>query len=159
MTGPPSTVTIRDARAEDIPRLLELYLQLAGSSQDPEETVRPASAAHHIALQRMDDDPDVRLLVAEEDGGIAGTLALYIMSNLSHGGRPFAIVENVVVDASQRGTGLGKRLMEEAVRLARRAGCYKVAFTSNAKRADAHAFYERIGFQPTHRGFTLYLGE
>ena len=159
MTGPPSTVTIRDARAEDLPRLLELYLQLSESSQHPEAVVRPVSDAHRAALGQMDGDPNVRLLVAEEDGRIAGTLALYVMSNVSHGGRPFAIVENVVVDAGQRGTGLGKRLMEEAVRLAHEVGCYKVALTSNNKRADAHAFYERIGFNASHRGFTRYFEE
>jgi GNAT superfamily N-acetyltransferase len=159
MPGPPPATTIRDARAEDIPRLLELYLQLSESSQHPEDAIRPVTEAHRAALRRIEADLALRLLVAEEAERIVGTLALYIMPNLSHGGRPFALVENVVVDASSRGSGVGRRLMAEAVRLAEEAGCYKVTLTSNIKRTDAHAFYERIGFGQTHRGFTLYLAE
>lgn len=159
MTGPPSTATIRDARAEDVPRLLELYLQLSGLSQHPEETVRPVSEAHHSTFREIDEDPNTRLLVGEEDGRVVGTFTLYVMPTLSHGGRPFAIVENVVVDSEVRGTGLGKRLMAEAVRLAREAGCYKVALTSNNKRSAAHLFYAGIGFDPSHQGFTLYFEE
>ena len=157
MAGTPSTATIRDARAGDLPRLLELYLQLSESSQYPEDEIRPVTDAHIAALQRIDADPNVRVLVAEADGLIVGTLSLYVIPNLSHGGRPFAIVENVVVDASQRGTGLGKRLMAEAERLAQEADCYKVGLTSNNKRAPAHAFYEKIGYSHTHKGFTRYV--
>jgi GNAT superfamily N-acetyltransferase len=159
MTGSPTTATIRDARAGDLPRLLELYLQLSESSQYPEDDIRPVTDAHYAALQRIDGDPNVRVLVAEEDGQIVGTLALYVMPNLSHGGRPFANVENVVVDASQRGTGLGKQLMAEAERIAQEADCYKVGLTSNIKRAPAHAFYETIGYVHTHKGFTRYVEE
>jgi GNAT superfamily N-acetyltransferase len=159
MASTPTTVTIRDARAGDLPRMLELYLQLSESSQIPEDEIRPVSDAHLTALQRIDADPNVRVLVAEEDGLIVGTLALYVMPNLSHGGRPFAIVENVVVDASQRGTGLGRRLMAEAERIAAEADCYKVALTSNNKRAPAHAFYETIGYTHSHKGFTRYVEE
>ncbi|MGD9891598.1 MAG: N-acetyltransferase family protein [Dehalococcoidia bacterium] len=157
MANTPTTVSIRSARAGDLPRLLELFLQLSESSQYPEDEIRPVTGAHYAALQRIDADPNVRVLVAEEDERIVGTLALYLMPNLSHGGRPFAIVENVVVDASQRGTGLGRRLMAEAERIATEADCYKVGLTSNNKRAPAHAFYETIGYAHTHKGFTRYV--
>jgi GNAT superfamily N-acetyltransferase len=152
-------VLIRDAGPDDLPRLLTLYLQLSESSQHPEDAVRPAAESHHAMLARIAEDPNVRVLVAEEDGAVVGTLALYILPNLSHGARPFAIVENVVVDASERGSGIGKQLMAEAERIAREAGCYKVSLTSNNKRGPAHAFYEAIGYGPTHRGFTRYFDE
>ena len=157
MAVPSSTARIRDARTEDIPRLLELYLQLSESSQHPEQEIQPLTDAHRATLEQITADPNTRVVVLEEDERVIGTLALYVLPNLSHGGRPFAIVENVVVDVALRGGGYGKLLMAEAVRLAREAGCYKVALTSNSKRAPAHAFYEGIGFANTHKGFTLYL--
>lgn len=157
MSASMSSATIREARAEDIPRLLELYQQLSESSQHPEPTTRNASGDHDAALAQMSADPNVQIVVLEQDGRVIGTLTTYIVPNLSHGGCPFAIVENVVVDASVRGGGHGRLLMDHAVARARAAGCYKVALTSNNKRAAAHAFYERIGFIWSHRGFTRYL--
>jgi len=154
-----TTVTIRDARPDDLPRLLELLLQLSESSQYPESDIRPVAEAHHAALRRIDADPNTRLLVAEDAGRVVGTLTLYTLPNLSHGGRSTAIVENVVVDDALRGSGLGRLLMAEADRLAQEAGCYKVALTSNNKRAPAHTFYETIGYANTHRGFTRYFDE
>ena len=52
-----------------------------------------------------------------------------------------------------RGTGSGGVLLEDAVARARAAGCYRVQLTSNAVREDAHRFYARHGFTPSHVGY------
>jgi GNAT superfamily N-acetyltransferase len=157
VTTPAGTTRIRDARPADVPRLLVLLQQLSEQSTIPEVEVRPASETHYAALRRITDDPNVRLLVAEQDGNVVGTLTLYVMLNLSHGGTPFAIVENVVVDETVRGGGHGRLLMTHAEKLAREAGCYKVSLTSNNKRDPAHAFYRHIGYTNSHKGFTRYV--
>lgn len=155
MTG---TVTnIRDAAPADIPRLLELYYQLSEQSRTAEATVREATDAHDTTVQRITDDPNTHVLVMEQDGYVIGTYTLYVLPNLSHGGRHLAIVENVVVDASLRGSGHGRALMDDAVRRAKAAGCYKLSLTSHNNRAPAHAFYARIGFTNSHKGFTQYF--
>lgn len=79
------------------------------------------------------------------------------MPNLSHVGRPYAFVEDVVVDASRRGQGHGEALMRHAIELARAAGCYKITLTSNRIRMEAHRFYERRGFKATHVGYRMDL--
>jgi GNAT superfamily N-acetyltransferase len=147
---------VRAARDEDLPRLLELLQQLSEQSEIPESDVRTVAEQHRIALQQFTADPRYHLFVVEDGGRIVGTLALYVLPNLSHGGRPYAIVENVVVDAGVRGGGYGRLLMRHAERIADAAGCYKISLTSNLKRAPAHAFYERIGYHNTHKGFTRY---
>lgn len=43
--------------------------------------------------------------------------------------------------------------MEWAEREARTRGCTILQLTSDAARTDAHRFYERLGFRPTHVGF------
>jgi GNAT superfamily N-acetyltransferase len=53
--------------------------------------------------------------------------------------------------------GYGESLMRYAIEEARRAGCYKVSLTSNKRRAEAHRFYEKMGFTATHEGFRLLL--
>ena len=159
MTASSTTAVIRDARPEDLPRLLQLLLQLSELSHIRETEPRPVTDAHRAVLDRITHDPDVRLVVLEDGGQVIGTLTLYVMANLSHGGRPFAIVENVVVDAEARGGGYGRQLMAFGVRTAREAGCYKVGLSSNNQRPEAHAFYRAIGFQDTHHGFAYYFDD
>ena len=158
MTTPGGTTTVRDAQPADVPRLLVLLQQLSEQSTIPESEVRSATEAHYAALRRITEDPNARLLVAEQGGTVVGTLTFYVMPNLSHGGAPFAIVENVVVDETLRGGGHGRLLMAHAEGLAREAGCYKLSLTSNLKREPAHAFYHHIGYTNSHKGFTRYLG-
>jgi len=96
--------------------------------------------------------------VLEDGGQVLATCAVYIVPNLSHGAASWAIVENVVVDESCRSKGYGERLMAEAERLAREAGAYRLSLMSNMLRSDAHRFYARIGYRPSHQGFTKYFG-
>ena len=98
-----------------------------------------------------------RVLVAEDDGRIAGALVLAIIENITRKGTPYAIIENVVVDEGARGQRHGEALIEQAVEEARRAGCYKVSLTSNKRRTEAHRFYERLGFVQTHEAFRINL--
>lgn len=158
---PPASdpAVIREATAADLPRLLELLHQLSQLGEVPEAVVAAPSAAHQQALSAMRGDPRNRCFVLEIGGRVEGTFTLYILPNLSHGARPAAIVENVVVDAAQRGSGHGRRLMAHAERVARESGCYKVALTSNRRRTAAHHFYERIGYVPSHVGFSKYERE
>jgi N-acetylglutamate synthase-like GNAT family acetyltransferase len=148
---------VREARAEDLPRLLELMQQLSENGARPEGAVREAADQHKAALQQLRGDPGCALLVIEANGRVAGTCVLYLLPNLSHGAKRWAVVENVVVDAAERSRGYGGLLMAEAVRRATDAGCYRVSLMSNLRRTDAHRFYKRIGFDHSHAGFTKYL--
>jgi GNAT superfamily N-acetyltransferase len=66
-------------------------------------------------------------------------------------------VESVHVHPDQRGHGIGTILMRAAVQRAGELGCYRVQLTSNNARPEAHRFYERLGFEPSHRGFKMSL--
>ena len=71
---------------------------------------------------------------------------------------PAAKLSAIVVDERHRRRGIGQALVEEMEREAERRGCCLVFLTTAARRADAHAFYERIGFEETGRRFTKRLG-
>jgi GNAT superfamily N-acetyltransferase len=47
--------------------------------------------------------------------------------------------------------------MQWAIERCREAGCEVVQLTSNKIRTDAHRFYARLGFKPSHEGFKLQL--
>ena len=148
------SVEIRGAEAGDLPALLDLYEQLAeGFGHHPASLEQGRSLLSEINRQ-----PGRALLVALHNGWLAGSVDLMIVSpNLTHGGRPWAIVENVVVDRQARRLGIGRALMEEAIRRSREAGCYELQLLSNRVRTDAHAFYRALGFQSSAEGFRLYM--
>lgn len=141
---------VRDAVAADLHELVPLLGQLN------EATGAPA-AQHTRAFEEIATDPRHHLLVAEDFGTIVGTAALAIIPNLGRDARPFALIENVVVGEPWRGRGIGGLLMREAIKRARTAGCYRVVLMSRKQRADAHRFYERLGFERSSEGFRLAL--
>ena len=75
-------------------------------------------------------NPCMQVLVAQVEGVPRATCTLVILPNLTHGRRPYALVENVVCDAAFRRQGLGLGLLHAARERARQAGCYKpVSYT------------------------------
>lgn len=151
-------VTIRDATEAELPRIVELLAQL--SLDTPREVLGPPlPEAYRAAFEKIETDANQRLLVVEVGKRIVGAASLLIVPNLSHKGRPYAIIENVVVDAADRSAGYGELLLRYAIDQAQRAGCYKLSLTSNRQRKDAHRFYKRLGFSATHEGFRLEFSE
>ena len=147
-------MSIRDATEADLPRLVELLAQL--TLDVPREDVGPPLPGVYLdAFRRIDADATQRLLVLEVDGRIVGSLALFITPNLTHRGKPFATVENVVVDESERGAGYGRQLLAFAIEEAKAAGCYKIALTSHKTRTEAHRFYKSLGFESTHDAYRI----
>ena len=104
-------------------------------------SAKPLDAAALRALVAWQGN---RLLVARLDGGIVGTLTL-VMLTIPTGLR--AWIEDVVVDETARGHGVGAALTLEAVRLARSAGARTVDLTSRPSREAANRLYERLGFE------------
>lgn len=142
---------VRPAVEPDILRILELYEELTGERHDlARHETRPLFAE----ISAMSGH---ELLVAEEDGLVVGTMVLLIVPNFSHGALPWAILENLVVDAGYRRRGIGRLLMEYAIARAREAGCYKVQLLSSVKRGESHRFYKALGFKTSAYGFRLYL--
>ncbi len=150
------SLQIRNAARDDLPRLIQLLAQLSLDEQR-EDLTEPAPTAYGAALDEILADPSQKLLVTVEDELIVGMAAFIRAANLSHVGRPWALVEDVVVDASHRGKGYGEALLRRAIELAREGGCYKLVLTSNKARTDAHRFYRRLGFNATHEGFRIDL--
>jgi ribosomal protein S18 acetylase RimI-like enzyme len=96
------------------------------------------------ALTGIVSSPAVTLLVARDEGTIVGTLTLAMFPTPT-GVR--AWIEDVVVDESARGRGIGEALITEAVGLARAAEARTVDLTSRPARQAAGRLYERAGFE------------
>jgi GNAT superfamily N-acetyltransferase len=90
------------------------------------------------------------------DGREIARAYLYVLTNDLHNA-PFGLLEDVFVDASQRGSGIGTTLVREVIAAARDLGCYKLIATSRTSRPKVHELYERLGFEEHGVEFRLEL--
>lgn len=144
-------LTIRDAETRDAPALVRLLCQL-----DPPEEA-PDEAAARDAIDAVSRHPGMRLVVAEADGDVVGSVVLAVLPNLTHHAQPWAQLENLIVDEAHRDRGVGRALMAWCEAAAREAGCYKLQFQSRNHRRDSHRFYRRLGYRALTVGFRRYL--
>ena len=143
---------IRPANVADLPDLLALLTQL-DLGEDGASSLETMTAE----FEKITANPYHTIYVAEQAGALVGTFALIIVPQLAHGGTRSGIVEDVVVDADQRGQGIGQAMMWFAIERCREAGCYKLVLASGNRRVDAHRFYENLGFRQHGISFLIDL--
>jgi GNAT superfamily N-acetyltransferase len=144
-----SDITVREAADSDAGEVIRLLAQL-GHAQPG------ASAATRLEAFMGQGQ---HVIVAEAAGGpdsLLGAATLHITPVLHRPG-PIGRMTAVVVDESARGKGIGRALVEAAERFLAERGCVLIEVTSNKKRADAHAFYERLGYASTSFRFAKAL--
>lgn len=141
-------LTFRVAEDRDLAAILDLIAQ---PDMDNGKSLTLEAARDILAAMRR--YPYYRIHLAETTDGIVGAYALLIMDNLAHMGAPSAIVEQVLVSPDVQGRGVGRKMMQHAMRIAAEHGCYKLALSSNLARARAHAFYDGLGFE--RHGFSF----
>ncbi|MET0233086.1 MAG: GNAT family N-acetyltransferase [Kibdelosporangium sp.] len=144
-------MTIKQATTPDVPTLLDLYRELHPS--DPPLPLQNATAV----WEQITAQAGRAILLAVRDATPAGTADCLVVPNLTRSGRPFMVVENVVVAAAARRSGVGSALMAAAVELARESNCYKIQLVTNSRRETTHSFYAACGFKPMAQGYRLYL--
>lgn len=137
---------IRSATATDFAAIRRLYAQL--------QPADPPVTDEEVFLQII-DRPGLDLLVLESNGEVVATTYLNVIPNLTRSARPYAVIENVVVDKTLRGTGLGRKIMDETLARAWQAGCYKAMLLTGSSNPDTHAFYRASGFSADEK--TAYL--
>jgi GNAT superfamily N-acetyltransferase len=145
-------IEIRDATDSDLPGILRV---LAESGIDGGRSFTLEEARAHLAMMRA--WRGYRLLAAFIDGEIAGTYSLLVIDKLGKRGTPAGVVEDVAVAPHRQGQGIGRAMMEHALQECRKAGCYKLALSSNVKREGAHGFYESLGFERHGYSFAVFF--
>ncbi|RBY90441.1 GNAT family N-acetyltransferase [Blastococcus sp. TBT05-19] len=140
---------MRPATADDLPAVVALL------ADDPlgQGREHAGDPAYRAAFDRIDADPAHLLAVAADGDDVVGTLQLSVLPGLSRAGALRGQIEGVRVRRDRRAQGLGDALVRWAVEESRRQGCALVQLTTDLTRADAHRFYERLGFVHTHAGY------
>ena len=99
------------------------------------------------------------VFVLDEGNGPVAAVTLHVLPNLTYGGAPYALIENVITAAERRGKGLGHEIMAHALEQARSAGCYKAMLLTGLTRGAA-GFSEKLGFTGNEKsGMIMRFGE
>lgn len=135
--------TIDFATADDLEPLANLLAELFMLESD----FKPEREKQIAGLRLILDDPAVgQLFVLRVGGSVAGMAnALFTVSTAE--GCRVVLLEDVIVNAAYRRTGLGRQLVEHILAWAAANGLPRVTLLADRDNAPALAFYERMGFE------------
>lgn len=153
MTSPAEPVFRRAERA-DLPALVALFAADALGGHG--DTVHPdAFPRYERAFERIEASANDILLVGILGGEVVATAQVTFTTSLPSRGRTNMTIEAVQTRDDLRGQGIGAKLIQHCIALGRARGVGLIQLMSNAKRVDAHRFYERLGFKKSHAGFKM----
>ena len=156
-SDPSRTYQFRRARLADVPAIVALL------ADDPlgaerENASLPIDQRYLNAFEDIDRDPNQYLMIATDSSEmVVGVLQVTLLPGLSRLGAKRGQIESVRVARSHRGAGLGRMMFDQAISWCRDQECTLVQLTSDTSRADAHQFYESLGFVASHTGYKLAL--
>jgi ribosomal protein S18 acetylase RimI-like enzyme len=149
---------IRPATAKDLAAIVKLLVDdELGSTR--EVVLTSLNSNYEIALDKILNNPNQIILVAEMDNKIIATCELSFMFSLTHQGSTRMNIEGVRVDKSFRNRGIGRSLITRALEIAKTRECKIAQLTTNKSRLHAQEFYQSLGFKATHEGMKLELEE
>lgn len=149
-----SPITIRHARRDDVGAIVRMLADdpLGGARERLEDPLPPL---YFRAFDKLEQNPLIQLMVAEESDSVVGCLQLCIVPGISSQGASRGLISDVRVAADCRSRGIGEQLVQWAIAEAKAKGCNLVELLAHQTRVDAQRFYLRLGFQLSHAGMTM----
>jgi GNAT superfamily N-acetyltransferase len=136
-------IKLREARPEDAAAVALLLGELGYPASEQQVAER---------LGRIAADATTLLLVAEAGGDVAGLASLHVQ-HIVEADFPGCVYTALVVGERFRRLGIASRLTEAIEAEARKRGCEHLVLGSAHRRADAHAFYETLGYEHSGRRY------
>lgn len=131
---------IREITRNDFDGLMKLYTQL-------HDNPIPDKMSNLIELwNRIIEDKDHHIIVAEVDGKLVSSCVCVIIPNLTHNQQPYAFVENVITDEEYRKKGFATECLNYAKEIAQKENCYKLMLLTGSKKESTLHFYEQAGY-------------
>lgn len=136
---------ITPAKASDIPALCELIGILFSQEAD----FKPDFDAQSRGLAQIISHPEVGVIfVARKNEQVLGMVNLLYTVSTALGGR-VALLEDMVVSPDARNSGLGSKILQQAIQFARLSGCKRITLLTDGTNESAHRFYQNHGFKPS----------
>ena len=130
-----SEFSIRRLTEADVNDALELYKELTAGPK----TARAVDFLDVLA------HPGTQVFGATDSARVVAMATLHVLPNVTGGGRPYALVENVITSSPYRLQGIGRRVLDTVIEAAWHADCYKIMLLTGQARG-AQGFYEAAGF-------------
>ena len=143
-------VTIREIEQKDYPAVATIWrkvLDVPATDVDLKKT-----------YEKMKGDDRYHTLIAEVDGETVGLVTTVFSHAVGHP-NGYVKINGLGVRQEYRRKGIGKALLEAAERVAIDSGATYIALASGFAREEAHAFYERSGYQKTSYWFRKRLNK
>ncbi len=109
-----------------------------------------------VLIKLMSEENGLHAVIAEQDGVPAGMMTWYVYKIATFSGRRVFYIEDVFIDESKRGEGIGSALFAEAKRLAAELGCARLEWKCLDWNKSAQSFYEKIGGNLSDDGWLTY---
>lgn len=131
---------IREITESDFDGIMRLYMQLHNNTF-------PKKDKKIMDLwQRILEDKNHHIIVADEDSKIVSSCVCVIIPNLTHNQQPYAFVENVITDENYRKRGFATACLNYARNIAIKENCYKLMLLTGSKEESTLNFYEHAGY-------------
>ncbi|MTG96687.1 MULTISPECIES: GNAT family N-acetyltransferase [Myroides] len=147
-------MNIRKAIATDMPRVLELIQELAFYEKEPEAVVLTVD---DLVRDGFGERPLFEAIVAEVNDEIIG-IALYYNRYSTWKGKTIHL-EDLIVSKDHRGTGAGKALYNEVMKIAKVQGVRRVEWVVLNWNTPAIEFYEKSGATVLEDWYTVQMNE
>lgn len=149
-------LSFRQATRDDLPALIRLFADdsIGGHGDTTDPVALPLYESAFAAIEASRND---LLFVGVLNDEVVATAQVTFITSLTGRGTKRMAIEAVQTRADMRSKGIGARLINHCLDVARERDIALVQLTSNAKRSDAHRFYERLGFEKSHAGFKMRL--
>ena len=131
---------IREIADYDFNGLMNLYAQLHNT------TIPESGETLKKLWNRILDDRDHHIIVAEENGELVSSCVCVIIQCLTRDQKPFAVIENVITSKEHRKKGLATACLNYAKEIAVRENCYKIMLMTGSKLDSTFRFYEKAGY-------------
>lgn len=134
------TLIVRDAKKEDMSKVLTLIQELATFEKEPNAV---EVTVEDLEKDGFGDNPQFHCFVAEVNSNIEG-IALVYNRYSTWKGRAIHL-EDLIVSESMRGKGVGSKLLDEVVKYGHKLGVRRINWEVLDWNEPAIAFYEKNG--------------
>ena len=145
--------TIREASDKDIPIILGLLYDLGRSKPQKDSDV---DTFRKLITKYLTDSDKQILVVVLDDVKIIGMVSMVFLPRLNRTTLEMYIPELVVLE-KYHNQGIGKKLINSCIALAKEKKCHRIRLESGNQRKESHQFYKHLGFEQSALSFTKNL--